>query len=251
MTDERELIYHHPPVVTPERQTAWDLWKDNYFAVCVQGWIDEGASRKDMEQAATVVYYDLARVDDIEWMPLGLAAMHQVSANLGVANNPTTDEERTAFVNSLRTVKTSTLHERTLAMAYQLGITMLQAEDIVQRMPANDEPDRAHAGETALYRHFDEAGRLLYVGIAKEPGKRGEQHRYHSKWHRFMADTSVEWFPTRAAAALAERAAIADEAPIFNQTHNKKNRDAAVNYLFEQIDSFSDGSDVWAGGESA
>ena len=73
--------------------------------------------------------------------------------------------------------------------------------------------------KTALYRHFDAAGVLLYVGISLSAMDRLAQHMRGSDWRDEIANVTVEWFPERSDALTAERIAIADEAPRFNQQH--------------------------------
>ena len=73
--------------------------------------------------------------------------------------------------------------------------------------------------ETALYRHFDAEGRLLYVGISLNAFSRLMQHRRDSAWFRQIASITVEWFPTRGKAVDAERAAIQAERPLHNVIH--------------------------------
>lgn len=233
--DPRERAYRGPIDVTPEREQAWSRWKDNYIAHCIDGWMQQGAERAECQRAAQAILTDFSTLDAMEWMPLGQALLERVGAYINREERQ--GDARLSFMNSLRTAETSTVEERVLVTAYQLGITVQQAESLRVEAEATQERDRDGAGRTALYRHFDDAGKLLYVGIAKEPGKRAEQHRYHSKWHRFVADTQVEWFTSRPAAELAERAAINDEGPIFNQTHNRANRAAAIDYLFGALEA--------------
>ena len=69
----------------------------------------------------------------------------------------------------------------------------------------------------ALYRLFDREGRLLYVGIAFVPEWRLERHN-RRPWGDDINSWTVEWFPTRDAARLAEKVAIRDEVPIHNKS---------------------------------
>lgn len=69
---------------------------------------------------------------------------------------------------------------------------------------------------TALYRHFDASGRLLYIGISLNAVSRLAQHRITSPWFEDIARIELEWHETRTAAHDAERAAIRDERPIHN-----------------------------------
>ncbi len=72
----------------------------------------------------------------------------------------------------------------------------------------------------ALYRHFDGAGVLLYIGISEAIVGRGKQHAATAEWARFVATTAGEWHPSRTAALAAERAAIKAERPLFNRQYN-------------------------------
>jgi len=70
--------------------------------------------------------------------------------------------------------------------------------------------------DTAVYRLFDENGALLYVGMSSDAEARIRAHRSTSVFGWRIRSTTVSDFPTRAAAAAAEREAIRDEAPLFN-----------------------------------
>jgi predicted GIY-YIG superfamily endonuclease len=67
----------------------------------------------------------------------------------------------------------------------------------------------------ALYRMFDPAGRLLYVGVTGDLARRLGSH-VEKRWFPLVTTISLEWFPTRAAAALAEHRAIQAERPRLN-----------------------------------
>lgn len=69
---------------------------------------------------------------------------------------------------------------------------------------------------TALYRHFDAAGALLYVGISLSAMQRLAAHKTTSHWFGKIARVDIEWHASRAASLRAEAAAIAGEAPLFN-----------------------------------
>lgn len=69
---------------------------------------------------------------------------------------------------------------------------------------------------TALYRHFDSAGALLYVGISLNALLRLSQHKT-APWFREIARVEIEWHDTREAAISAESAAIRDEGPRWNK----------------------------------
>lgn len=69
---------------------------------------------------------------------------------------------------------------------------------------------------TALYRHFDVEGRLLYVGITGRPTHRISAHMSKSPWEPEIERMDVRFFATRDGALAAEAIAIRDEAPIHN-----------------------------------
>lgn len=69
---------------------------------------------------------------------------------------------------------------------------------------------------TTLYRLYNAADELLYVGIAGNPGRRFEQHRKDKPWWGDVATTRLQHFSTREEAMAAELEAIRTE----NPTHN-------------------------------
>lgn len=82
---------------------------------------------------------------------------------------------------------------------------------------------------TTVYRLFDTAGTLLYVGIAGNPGRRFEQHAGDKPWWGSVANLTLEHHLTREAATIAERDAIIAEKPLYNVMHNRgDHRVAAV-----------------------
>lgn len=75
---------------------------------------------------------------------------------------------------------------------------------------------------TALYRFYDGAGDLLYVGISVRPWSRWKQHKGQKDWAEDVATSTMEWFDTRKAALNAEREAIVTEEPRYNVVHNSR-----------------------------
>lgn len=73
----------------------------------------------------------------------------------------------------------------------------------------------------AVYRMFDEAGRILYIGFSGRAGRRFDQHSTKA-WFPQVANITLEWFPTKAAATLAERRAIEAEQPRYNTAGKTK-----------------------------
>lgn len=70
---------------------------------------------------------------------------------------------------------------------------------------------------TALYRHFDASGALLYVGISDSPASRLRQHLAASPWAGDIASVTLAWFDDRQAALCAETIAIMTEKPLYNR----------------------------------
>ena len=80
---------------------------------------------------------------------------------------------------------------------------------------ADDQP-------TALYRHFNAAGELLYVGISLHAVIRLTAHERGANWYREIATITVEHLPSRADALAAERRAIQEERPLHNIVHARR-----------------------------
>ncbi|MFI7329322.1 GntR family transcriptional regulator [Streptomyces rubiginosohelvolus] len=83
-------------------------------------------------------------------------------------------------------------------------------------MPTPPEP-------TALYRLYNADDRLLYIGISREPEARLRDHRWaphHGKWAKLIERREITWHSSRAAALTAEAAAIREERPAHNGSHN-------------------------------
>lgn len=73
--------------------------------------------------------------------------------------------------------------------------------------------------KTALYRHFDQSGTLLYVGISLSAASRLSQHMRGSDWRDVIANVQIEQFSDRQQALDAEKAAIITEGPLWNKAH--------------------------------
>lgn len=69
---------------------------------------------------------------------------------------------------------------------------------------------------TGLYRHFDAAGALLYVGVSLNTTARLAAHGATSGWFSEIARVDVVHYPTRDDALAAERVAIETEKPRWN-----------------------------------
>lgn len=80
-----------------------------------------------------------------------------------------------------------------------------------------------------LYRHFDKDGRLVYVGISNSALLRTSNHRDLSRWFDQVVRIEIERYPTRAAALIAEEAAVTNEKPAYNLRSGRKSGTLARN----------------------
>jgi predicted GIY-YIG superfamily endonuclease len=83
-----------------------------------------------------------------------------------------------------------------------------------------------------LYRHFDESGNLLYVGISLNAINRLAQHRDHAHWFNNIKRVEIETYGTRQEAIEAEKHAIINENPLHN-LYRPKAKEQAV----KQVDA--------------
>lgn len=67
-----------------------------------------------------------------------------------------------------------------------------------------------------LYRLFDAANALLYVGISRNPAGRWKEHAAEKSWWPRVARKTVVMYGSRMAAEIAEGRAIRSEAPLHN-----------------------------------
>lgn len=75
----------------------------------------------------------------------------------------------------------------------------------------------------AVYRCYDKAGYLLYVGHSADPVARWRAHKLNwaSPWKHDVVRIVAVWFPDREDARRAERIAIEREQPKFNIQHSQ------------------------------
>lgn len=77
---------------------------------------------------------------------------------------------------------------------------------------------------TALYRFYDAAGTLLYIGVSLDVRQRWKQHALDKTWWPEVAERTVEWHDSYPKALYAESAAIRAERPLYNIRHNGPHR---------------------------
>lgn len=80
----------------------------------------------------------------------------------------------------------------------------------------------SHPGRTCVYRGYDRAGVLLYVGITWSPKQRFAQHDADltEPWWSDIRRMEIRWYPSRRRALELEWIAIQTEHPIHNKMHN-------------------------------
>lgn len=66
------------------------------------------------------------------------------------------------------------------------------------------------------YRMYAGDGMALYIGASRTVFSRIAHHMSTQHWAREVSRIQLDWYPSRAALAVAERAAIEREAPIYN-----------------------------------
>lgn len=88
---------------------------------------------------------------------------------------------------------------------------------------------------TALYRHWNAADDLLYVGISMNVARRTCAHSERSHWYDDIARISVEWFDGRREALEAEAHAIRSERPLWNRRRPKSTE--RIVYFIEEVDT--------------
>ena len=86
----------------------------------------------------------------------------------------------------------------------------------------------------ALYRWFNKAHELLYIGISSSIGSRVKAHSKFSNWFVESAYMTVEWAKTPEELSQKERLAIRKERPLYNISHNEKPRRKAFSTAVTQ-----------------
>lgn len=199
-------------VVTDEMRARHAAWVDEYAAAIFEMWRAKGEVDEDPDKARyaiALVRSEMNVSSRAEWMhPLDAIAIKV----MGEPAEVPTGERRVDTFDSMRTMAGMTRRQRMYWVAKVMGIGMSQA-----RRYDLDGPTHDLRGPSALYRFFDADGRLLYVGISKDPDKRERAHALRSPWHPHAKSRTIEWHESREAALDAERAAIHEEAPLFNR----------------------------------
>lgn len=71
--------------------------------------------------------------------------------------------------------------------------------------------------DTAVYRIYDHAGVLLYVGLTTNPRGRFKLHAKDKEWWPETDTYKLHWYSTALEAEIAEQYAIVEEGPLHNR----------------------------------
>ncbi len=93
-------------------------------------------------------------------------------------------------------------------------------------LATDDDESTLYAGESQqwLYRLYDAADALLYVGVTKHGVRRFAEHEASKSWWAQVAYGTVETYGSRADVLAAERRAIYREKPRHNVAHASTGR---------------------------
>ena len=86
------------------------------------------------------------------------------------------------------------------------------------------EPTEITGEPTALYRFYDTAGALLYVGVSRNLMARWTQHEAEKPWWGAVARKTVVMYGSRDEAEFAEGRAILAESPVHNKAMGRRDR---------------------------
>lgn len=77
-----------------------------------------------------------------------------------------------------------------------------------------------NSDSTAVYKHINEEGEVIYVGITNNIPSRTGVHSRNSYWFEQVERIEIEWCPTREQAFSLEELEIKKHRPKYNVVHN-------------------------------
>ena len=103
----------------------------------------------------------------------------------------------------------------------------------------------AGSARTALYRMYDAAGDLLYVGMSRNLPSRITMHVTEKSWWETVARIEVQHFESREKARQEEKRAIAEDAPLWNvldraATAPARSTEIAAERIFPELDRLTE-----------
>lgn len=81
---------------------------------------------------------------------------------------------------------------------------------------------------TALYRFYDNADRLLYVGITHDIEQRWTSHARNQPWWLDVSRKTVDWHPNRSVAERLEDEALRRDKPLYDRSGKRWESDGVV-----------------------
>jgi hypothetical protein len=101
------------------------------------------------------------------------------------------------------------------AVEVRIGDDVTHINELTEYLVSDDYKAWIKPKPTALYRHFDDQGCLLYVGVSLNALQRLCDYRSSRCFNR-IARVEIDRFPARGAALTAELVAIHNERPEYN-----------------------------------
>lgn len=227
----KQLDIFIPLELTPERIARHRAWVDDYVATIRSMWIRGGEDADSPEGVAAlrVVERSMLVEERPAWMSPGMAIATVTTfpdGNGEVISNP---GQHLDGRDALRTLSAMTDDERSKLVASVMGITPERVKASYARMGVGNE-------RTAVYRHYDARGTLLYVGASSDPAVRADQHQRRTRWARLSTRMTTEWYSSKVEALQAEADAIRAELPLFNINELPRGEQPrALDYLFELL----------------
>lgn len=208
-----------PFIVTDVMRERFDRALSKCVAEIGQMWRDNGEDVDSDEgrNALAMVRHSMSVPERPEWMH-PLDALGVVTMTSDYTDSP---ELHLQGRDAQRTIWGLTEKEwhQVVSDATGLGLGYLRHRYGTKAPDKEARRQDLETSRTAVYRHYDSAERLLYVGITADFKVRDAMHKVASPWWKHVARTETEWLPDRSAALVAEAAAIRSESPIFNSVH--------------------------------
>ena len=89
---------------------------------------------------------------------------------------------------------------------------------------------------SAVYRIYNAADELIYIGMSYEPAVRVRVQRREKAWGHEIARYEVDWHQDRAASQRAEEQLIKEFQPRYNVTHTPEHRVRSLRHIGRPTD---------------